>query len=368
MRGQHNTSSKEDAFNALYGDLTDAVCVCDMEMTLLWYNQESALTLYSALLPQMQGTVNQTVLLPADGLILLTAPDGSSYECHTDRLRSEKQDLLICHFVKRQTNDEVDAKQLASLRCMLSASSSEMRQMSAVLLQVMEKIRRCDAMAEDLAASAMQDLNTVSYRMLYQALRNAEMFWYQSVTPQQAAEFPVVNLVGVLDRTIKEIEQLTADFLTVQPHDPFELISARIDPDRFEVALLLLFVKLHNGDSAMTAMYCDTVREENVVLLTMRLTSFGEAHCGRLHAPLKAGDEATLAAVESLLERFCEVFGVTLIYSDKEGEHSAVMRIPLVIDGRLPFASPSVICSEERRFSKAHLVLSAIMEFHPPLY
>ena len=350
------------ALTLLYGQSKEPILICNRQMDLLWQSAERAKKLHLPLLMQLQSSTNGQLLLPDSCLIPVSA-DNTMYRCHISEICAGDGDpLLLCRFYEQAESRETN---LEEYRAILSAYNAELRSAASELVSVCELIHRSEPACQTVAINAIQQLNNACYHLLNQSARCKELLWYDNSTAEQLDALPVVDLRPVLERTLSQIKQLTADFMVVQPASPFEPIPAQIDPERFEVALLLLFTQLQAGNQARTVLSCDTVRTGNELVLTISLSSLGDACCDRLHKPLCHEDAAAASSASCLLNRFSNAFHVQITYSNAEDSVSASFHIPLRTSGLMPLHFATETPSNDGRFSRAHQFLSEILDFQP---
>lgn len=348
------------ALELLYGHCNEPILICSKNMDLLWQNAQDAQQLYLPLLTQLQSDADAKLLLPSNHIVPVSVND-TMYHCHISEIgSSNNENLLLCRFFQQES---LRYPSNTEYRAILSADSAELRTIAAELVTTSEQIRRSEPACEAVTASAVQQLSRICYRLLNQSARCREMLWYDSLTESQLSLLPITDLRPTLERTLSQIQNLTADFMTFEPMDAFEPIPAQIDPDRFETAILLLFTELQKGDSSHTAFFCETVREKAHLCLTIRISELGETHCSRLHPSIGQEDAAAATSAACLIARFCETFLIELLHTSDASSRTATMRIPLATSGVVPLQFAAGAPLREDRFSRARQFLSVILDF-----
>lgn len=343
------------ALETLYSDSNEPICVVDGTYHILWTSDSRAEQLLPSFCAAMQAS--GTYALPIQGKEYCFPVGSDAVKCRIEILKGCEETVYLLRF--SYTENLLDRP--VSSQPLLAVCAEEIRTALAVMVQAIAMLyeQLMAVKAEPAAYDSVDMLLAPCYELLNLSLRCSELVWYESVDTEHT-EYPAVDVGQILLKYAESLRKITKGILTVETNDPLVGLTAALDAERLEFALLIMFLLVQGGRPTHTLLRIAAERSDEDIEISMCAAETGD-HAERLHPPLPHPDDGTALAAQALLQRFCRTFRCKLMKVQKKEGDTLLLRIPFAASSTtVTFRNGDFRCVDHR-FSDARAMLSSIL-------
>ena len=349
--------SVKRALELLFGGSEDPVCAVSRGLKPVWAPDDRARMLLRCLREELvAASETSEPVLPQDGTVLFDTGETQPAFCTIEPLALPGEELYLLRF------PETPPRELspAETRLLLRAQTDLSRNAVSNIMQTLHFSETDEKAGKGVdLQKIIRETENACYELLNSCQHCEEALWYAFDAPSAKENAPQ-DLYLTLRQFAGQIGKLTAGSLRITDCRMEHGLYARVNPDRFFYALMLMFLGTHGGAAVFNEMTLFAERRDDRICVRLAFSS-GEGGLAAFHPPLSRN--ISITGNEILLDKFCRTFGAELIRGSNPAQPVCTLLLPAADPdtGSLPLAS-AIGSYDEGSFSPARILLSEIMD------
>ena len=317
----------QNIMQTLFSGSEDAVCAIDSQFNLLWAGSDHAKLYLDILRLHLPASaVSEGVLLLPDGGSLTVADGRENLQCTALPIRADGQPAFLLRFTPKPAALRLGDTDALSL---ITAMEESDYAAAISVMQSLNSLADPSLESPDMHEMRVTFLRDQCYALLRRSTYCREAVWYEMYEASGSKPFSPQPVSAALRRFLGETEWLAYSVLDIDENVNIEDgLWAAADPSRLTFVLLATAAAALRTHPQLSLLHFSARAENGTIRIEMdfHAQEEGKAPPTRPRPQTEALDR--LISGETILERFCKVFGAAHSTLSQNGRVCEVLTLP----------------------------------------